>query len=108
MTTRLWPVTRRTFLRGAGVALGLPFMEAMRPRAAARAADKAAPMRLVCLGNPLGMLPDGFFPFSTGAGYKLPEVLQPLEQHRKVSRSSRILIMVLAVVTAPFMRCLPV
>lgn len=83
MTSRLWPITRRTFLRGAGVSLGLPFLEAMWPLATARTAATGSPMRLVCLGNPLGMLPDAFFPSSVGLDYEMPEVLQPLEQHRK-------------------------
>lgn len=84
MTSGFAILPRRTFLRGAGVALGLPFFEAMRPGLrTARAAGGSSPMRLVCLGNPLGMLPDAFFPTSTGADYELPEGLQPLEAHRK-------------------------
>ena len=39
-------------------------------------------MRLVCAGNPLGMLPDAFFPRENGADYQLPELLRPLERHR--------------------------
>src|SRR5436190_17356917 len=84
MPSNFAPLPRRTFLRGAGVALGLPFFEAMRPGVrSARAAVAPSPMRLVCLGNPLGMLPDAFFPTSTGANYELPEALQPLAKHRR-------------------------
>ena len=35
------PLDRRTFLRAAGVAIGLPFLDAMRPAGAAEA-KKAA------------------------------------------------------------------
>lgn len=76
-----WQFDRRTFLRGVGVAMALPLLDAMAP--AARAAAHAAPtMRMVCIGNPLGMLPQAFFPQSAGAGYELPEALEPLAQLR--------------------------
>ncbi len=76
------PISRRTFLRGTGgVALGLPLLEAMAPVARAEAAA-APPMRMVCVGNPLGMLPTSFFPEKAGADYKTPELLQPLEHLR--------------------------
>jgi len=73
---------RRTFLRGAGVSIALPMLEAMQPPAISSAA-KTPPMRMVCIGNPLGMLPEAFFPTTTGAGYAMPELLRPLEKHRK-------------------------
>ncbi len=85
MAAKLKPLVRRTFLRGAGVFLGLPLLEAMRPvlRPVHAAETAATPMRLVCLGNPLGMLPDAFFPTATGPDYELSEVLQPLAKHRQ-------------------------
>lgn len=78
-------ISRRTLLRGAGVALGLPLLEAMAPtdHRARAAANQPSPMRLICLGNPLGMLPDAFFPSSIGADYELPEALAPLKKHRR-------------------------
>src|SRR5262249_36591125 len=33
--------------------------------------------------NPLGMLPEAFFPGKTGADYETTELLKPLERHRK-------------------------
>jgi hypothetical protein len=75
------PLNRRTFLRGSGVALALPLLEAMQP--AWGADSKKPPMRLVCVGNPLGMLPEAFFPTKTGAGYETTELLKPLDRHRK-------------------------
>lgn len=73
---------RRTFLRGAGVSIALPMLEAMQAPAISNAA-KTPPMRMVCIGNPLGMLPEAFFPTTTGSGYAMPELLRPLERHRK-------------------------
>jgi hypothetical protein len=69
--------TRRDFLRGAGVALALPLFESQ-----ARSTE-TPPTRLVCVGNPLGLLPEAFFPQETGAGYQTPELLKPLEARRK-------------------------
>ncbi len=77
-----WKMDRRTFLRGTGVALALPLLEAMRlPLRAAPAV--ASPMRMVCVANPLGMLPESFFPAEAGADYRITESLRPLEKFRK-------------------------
>ena len=51
MSKKSWHLTRRTFLRGAGVSLGLPLLEAMTPRTM-RAMENATPRRLVV--NPSG------------------------------------------------------
>ena len=69
--------SRRAFLRSAGVALALPLFESY-----ARSAEQP-PMRLVCVGNPLGLLPEAFFPAETGAEYQIPKLLKPLEARRK-------------------------
>lgn len=78
-------ISRRSFLRGAGVALGLPVLDAMMPaftKAATSNADK--PLRFFAICNNLGVLPDKFFPAadSTGRGYKLSQYLEPLASHR--------------------------
>jgi hypothetical protein len=78
-------ITRRTFLRGAGVCLGLPLLEAMLPariRAAGTAAV-AAPQRFVAINIPLGFLPSNFFPQNPGADYGLSPYLQMGEKLRK-------------------------
>ncbi|MDG2385155.1 MAG: DUF1552 domain-containing protein [Pirellulaceae bacterium] len=75
---------RRTLLRGAGVAIGLPMLEAMVP--SARAAEAKRPIkRFVCLSNNYGVYRKAFFPNSeqAGASYEMPETLQPLERHRE-------------------------
>ncbi len=74
-------IPRRTFLRGAGAALGLPLLDAMRP---AFAADKvsAPPRRMLAVCNNLGVLPGGFFPESAGLGYELSPYLKILGRHR--------------------------
>ena len=67
---------RRTFLRGSGVALALPLLARAQTR-------ETNPMRMVCIGNPPGMLPEAFFPIRPGADYETPELLKPLEKHKK-------------------------
>ena len=76
------PVSRRAFLRGAGVALSLPMLDAMRP-ACAREADPAkAPRRMLGICNNLGLLPDEFFPATAGRDYKPSPYLELLADHR--------------------------
>ncbi len=74
---------RRHFLRGAGVALALPLLDAMTP-ALARAATTPVPRRFFGICNNLGLLPDLFFPAadSAGAGYKASTYLEHLAEFR--------------------------
>lgn len=76
-------LSRRHLLRGAGVALALPLLEAMTP-AFARASTTAAPRRFLGICNNLGLLPDKFFPAqeSVGSGYRLSPYLAELAAHR--------------------------
>jgi len=79
--------TRRTFLRGAGVAMGLPMLESMLPRTAATAVAAAvdprkAPHRMVCVCTALGIEPQHLFPQQSGRGYRLSPYLQVLEKFR--------------------------
>src|SRR5262245_2374360 len=77
------PLSRRTFLRGAGVAMGLPLLDAMLPRRAEAAAPFAAaaggpPVRAAYLYFPNGAWMDAWIPKQTGANYELPFSLMPL------------------------------
>src|SRR5262249_20570039 len=76
------PLSRRRFLRGAGVALGLPLLEAMLPRigSALGAAEQAAgaPVRAAYLYFPNGAWMDAWVPKATGPDYELPFSLTPL------------------------------
>lgn len=84
MSMKSWQLSRRAFLRGTGVSLALPLLNAMQPvlRAAETGAAARSPMRLVCVGNPYGMIPERFFPHETGADFELPPLLEPLGRHR--------------------------
>jgi len=77
-------LSRRYFLRGAGVALGLPLLDAMMP-SRAQAAAVPVPRRFFGICNNLGLLPELFFPApdSTGAGYQPSPYLEHLAEHRQ-------------------------
>jgi hypothetical protein len=74
-------LSRRTFLRGAGVTLALPFLESMLPAAAARAQTAAAarPTRLASIYFPHGVIMPKWMPAGVGETFELPEILQPLK-----------------------------
>ena len=75
---------RRMFLRGMGAAIGLPFLDAMRP-ALAFAPTKAA-CRMAFLYFPNGVQQDSWIPKTEGEVAALPEqistVLEPLIPYR--------------------------
>ena len=71
--------SRRRFLRGAGVMLGLPLFECLTP-VFGRAAQAKAPRRLLIISNNLGFLPKPFFPETTGRDYALSPTLAPLAE----------------------------
>lgn len=73
------PLNRRTFLRGAGIALSLPFLEAMQP---AFGAAPAIPRRMVCIQTNMGILPQFFFPEQAGRDYAASPYLERLKAHR--------------------------
>ena len=70
-------LSRRTFLRGAGTAVALPFLDAMVP-AFSRAAGKA-PVRMAFAYVPNGIMMDGWNPDYEGKLRDLPRILKPLE-----------------------------
>lgn len=74
-----FPMSRRTFLRGAGVALALPWLDAMTPARAIQAAEAgAAPVRMAVLFMPNGVHPKMWTPEGIGTDFKLSPILEPL------------------------------
>ena len=76
-------LSRRTFLRGSGVALALPLLEAMAAPGLARAA--AAPQvrrRMVCVSYSLSLHTPNLFPTEAGRDYKLSPYLEVLKDFR--------------------------
>jgi hypothetical protein len=77
-------LSRRTFLRGAGVSLALPLLESMVPAATALAATAAKPKsRLGCIYVPHGATMDKWTPAAEGTTFEFSEILKPLEPFRE-------------------------
>ncbi len=82
------PLDRRTMLKGLGVALALPFLEAMAPAvepkapAATRTAG-GSPRRLIAINTNQGILPQYFFPTKAGKDYEGTPYLDLLREHRE-------------------------
>jgi len=79
-------MSRRTVLRGLGVAVSLPWLEAMGPQTAWAdnlAPASAAPNRLALLYVPNGQNMADWTPKQEGAGFDLPPILEPLAAVRK-------------------------
>lgn len=78
-------VTRRTMLRGVGVSLALPWLEAMGPQLGwaddTRQRD-AAPNRMALLYVPNGKNMVDWTPDEDGADFTLKPIMQPLAAHR--------------------------
>ncbi len=70
------PISRRMLLRGAGAALGLPWLEAMTPKARASAARP--PVRMAFLYMPNGVRDDMWTPEGVGRDFTLSPTLEPL------------------------------
>jgi hypothetical protein len=89
-------LSRRTMLKGLGVMMGLPLLEAMETRAAhagqnaatakgpngqnGRSANGKYPVRLAVLYMPNGVNPHAWMPDGIGSDFKLSEILAPLEK----------------------------
>ena len=86
-------ISRRSVLKGAGVALGLPFLDAMVPAHTALAQTAAAPkLRVgffymphgaVMYNTSHGAAMDKWTPSGSGANFKLSPILASLEPHKK-------------------------
>jgi len=76
-------LSRRTVLKGAGVTIALPLLDAMLPAGTALAQTAAAPSpRLGFVYFPHGALHEEWTPVKVGPNPDFPFILQPLEPHR--------------------------
>ncbi|MDX1979957.1 MAG: DUF1552 domain-containing protein [Bryobacteraceae bacterium] len=66
-------LSRRTLLRGAGAALGLPWLEAMAATGTAK-----SPVRMAMLYMPNGINTSAWYPEGSGRDFKLSPTLEPL------------------------------
>jgi hypothetical protein len=76
-------LSRRTFLRGAGVTIALPFLESMVPAATPlRQTAAGAKTRLGAIYFPHGATMDKWTPEADGTTFEFSEILQPLKPYR--------------------------
>ncbi|HEX4613846.1 MAG TPA: DUF1552 domain-containing protein [Urbifossiella sp.] len=71
-------ITRRAVLRGAGVSVALPLLEAMAPAQS----PAVGPTRAAFVYVPNGAHMPAWTPWATGAGFDLPPILAPLRPVR--------------------------
>src|SRR5262249_49156969 len=86
-------ISRRAVLKGVGVALGLPFLDAMVPASTALAQTAAVakpgvgffymPHGAVMYNTSHGPAMDRWTPGGSGADFKLSPILSSLEPHKK-------------------------
>ncbi len=76
-------LSRRTFLRGAGVTVALPFLESMVPAQTPLRNTAAIPKtRLGCFYVPHGATMYKWTPAGEGKDFQFSETLSPLEKYR--------------------------
>lgn len=76
-------LNRRTFLKAAGVCLGLPLLDAMRPRLCWGEEAGKSPRRFVGMMTNMGILPELFFPKTEGKNYESTPYLDLLKEQRE-------------------------
>ena len=75
---------RRTFLRSAGITIGLPLLDAMVPALTplAQAQALTVPKRFVGVWHPQGAAPGYWSPVQAGADFEFSYITKPLEKLR--------------------------
>lgn len=78
---------RRTFLKGLGAAIALPYLDAMSPafaQVAGKSASAGGPaQRLIFTYIPNGVTMEAWTPAATGRGFEYTRILKPLEAFRE-------------------------
>jgi hypothetical protein len=69
-------LSRRTFLRGASVAVSLPLLDAMVPALSAQTGKSTPRLGFIYFAN--GVIQNQWKPATTGHGFELPPTLKPL------------------------------
>jgi len=82
LSTASTHLNRRTFLRGTGVAMALPYLEAMMPQSVRAAPAPEAPARMGMFYFGTGMNMRQFTPEDDGPNFTATRILKPLEAAR--------------------------
>jgi hypothetical protein len=76
-------LSRRALLKGAGVSLALPFLDAMHPALSLERKTAAAPVKRLGIIYYFGGATDRWLPTGEGANFTLAAGTAPLERHKK-------------------------
>jgi len=78
-------LSRRAVLKGMGIGIALPLLDAMNPAATAWAQTAAGstPKRFAFVGFPHGAIMDRWSPQQTGTDYAMSAILEPLAPYRQ-------------------------
>ncbi len=76
-------LSRRTFLRGTGTTLSLPFLESMLPAGTALAQSTMPKTRFGAIYTPHGATMSRWTPTKIGKDFEFTEILKPLESFRE-------------------------
>jgi hypothetical protein len=71
-------ISRRTVLKGLGVSMALPWLEAMRPHSVLGQQRAPHPKRMAFIYVPNGIIMQDFTPRAEGTTFDLPAILEPL------------------------------
>jgi hypothetical protein len=75
-------IQRRLFLKGVGVAIGLPMLDAMIPALSAAGKLPKSPTRMSFVYVPNGVVMDHWTPATVGANFEMDGILRPLQPYR--------------------------
>jgi hypothetical protein len=75
-------IPRRTFLRGVGAAVALPFLDSMLPAFSVAAQTAKAQTRVGFVYIPHGVIMGQWTPVTAGANFEFTPILKPLESFR--------------------------
>ena len=85
-------LSRRTTLKGLGISMGLPLLDAMIPAATALAATAAVPKPrvgffyiphgMIMDNTPYGKEVDAWTPTGSGANFTLNKIMKPMEKYK--------------------------
>jgi len=76
------PLDRRTFLRGTGVAMGLPLLDAMWPSMSLAQPAPQPSSRFMAFYIPNGIHMAGWWPSTEGADFEITPILEPVAPFR--------------------------
>ncbi len=76
-------IPRRSFLKGAGATVALPFLDAMVPALAATGGAGQRPFRVGYVYLPTGRIMEEWTPATTGMDYELTPTLKPFAPYRE-------------------------